>query len=142
MARELAAILRDLESVDLAGDDYMSRLYDLAAELEAAPDRSKAIGSVFSFMERHPDADLGTPGPLVHFLELFSGPEYETPLVASLSRQPTPMTVWMLNRLINSLRGSDRERYIEILRSLSSESNPNISVRERASRYLTHQTAH
>lgn len=49
------------------------------------------------------------------------------------------MTVWMLNRLINSLPGADREKYLVILRDLSAESNPDAPLRERASRYLAHQ---
>jgi hypothetical protein len=137
--RAVPAILQELEALDLASDDYMSRLDELAMELEAAPDRSEAIDPVFSFLERHPDADLGAPGPLVHFLETFSGVEYEQSLIRSLSRRPTPTSVWMLNRLINSLRGIDRDKYIEVLRRLASESNSDVATRGRASRYLAHQ---
>jgi len=41
-----------------------------------------AIQEMFRLMERMPDAELGSPGPLVHTLEAILG--YETYLVDSL----------------------------------------------------------
>lgn len=66
-------------------------------------------------METHPAADFGTPGPLVHFLETFYGRGYEEKLVESLARRPTNHTVWMLNRIINGVDGSEKQYFLAVL---------------------------
>jgi hypothetical protein len=48
---------------------------------------------MFNVMERPPDADLGSPGPLVHTLERWRG--YEPELVNSVRRRMLPA----LNRI-------------------------------------------
>ena len=136
--RSVGAVLRDLEALELTGD-YMSRLYDLTDELEAAPDRATAADPVFQFLEQHPDDDLGNPGPLVHFLEILDDEVFKEALSRSLSRRPVPATVWMLNRLINSLSGNEQTRYIEVMRLLATEPSLDESVRQRAVRYLEFQ---
>ena len=44
-----------------------------------------------SVMERLPDVDLGSPGPLVHTLERLHG--YENELMRSVRRQPSRQDV-------------------------------------------------
>lgn len=65
-----------------------------------AENKKKAIPSIFRLIERYPHANLGSPGPLVHALETTK--EYEGELHISLIRKPTPLTLWMYNRLINA----------------------------------------
>src|SRR5712671_5533785 len=59
------------------------------------------VEPILRFMESNPGLDLGSPGPLVHFVERFYGNGYEQKLIDSLQRKPTPHTVRMLNRVIN-----------------------------------------
>src|SRR5258705_4495517 len=61
----------------------------------------EAVEPILRFMETHPHLDYGPPGPLTHFIERFHGNGYDEQLLASVERQPTPHTIWMLNRLIN-----------------------------------------
>jgi hypothetical protein len=55
---------------------------------------------MFGLMERMPDVELGSPGPLVHTLEAIPG--YESYLVNSVRKQPSLLSVWMVNRMLNS----------------------------------------
>jgi hypothetical protein len=66
-----------------------------------AENKEKAIPSIFRLMERYPHSNFGLPGPLVHALEAAGTNEYEGELHISLIRKPTPLTLWMYNRLIN-----------------------------------------
>lgn len=75
------------------------RLQALGDELSGLADREQAIGSIFALFERLPEADFGTPGPLVHLLEDMGG--YEEGLARSLSHRPTSHTAWMASRLLN-----------------------------------------
>lgn len=60
-----------------------------------------AVEPVLRFIESHPDWDLGSPGPFVHFVEQFYGAGYEQLLLDSIRRRPTVHSAWMLNRIIN-----------------------------------------
>jgi len=69
---------------------------------------AEAVEPVLEFMERNPEIDYGSPGPLVHFIESdFEAVRnqshvYEKLVVQSVERKPTVHTVWLLNRLINA----------------------------------------
>lgn len=60
-----------------------------------------AVKAILKFMEGNPEIDYGMPGPLVHFSEEFSEQGYEEELMESFKRNPTMITAWMVNRLIN-----------------------------------------
>jgi len=64
-------------------------------------------------MERLDEADLGSPGPLVHTLEAWSG--YRPLLAESSHRKPSPLTVWMANRVLNT-DPPDAPEWLELLR--------------------------
>jgi hypothetical protein len=78
------------------------RLHEVLSGFGNLPqsDRAKAIPAIFALMERHPEAEFGSPGPLVHEVEAIDG--YERELALSLHRQPSLLTVWMVNRILNS----------------------------------------
>lgn len=78
-----------------------------AAEWTEAGAGAEYVEPILRFMEANPDLDYGMPGGLVHFLESLHGRGYEQLLLDSIQRQPTKMTTWMLNRLIN---GTDHAR--------------------------------
>jgi len=92
---EIISGLRALEDRDF-GDNVPDQLYRLTEALMELPSPERAIPELFAVMERFPDAELGTPGPLVHTLERIN---YVEELVASLRRRPTPHAVWMVNRI-------------------------------------------
>ena len=94
----------------------VAELYRIVEELDAGSPDLSTVRTILRFMEEQPDLDLGTPGPLVHFVERFLGAGYEAELYASLARRPTAHTVWMLNRVINvTTNVGERERLILLL---------------------------
>lgn len=86
-------------------NDNESYFYRLMDELKKNSEIVKAIEPLFRLMEKYPQADFGSPGPIVHTLETLIG-QYEEYLDDSLKRKPTPLTVWMLNRIINDEKNS------------------------------------
>jgi hypothetical protein len=123
-----------------SAQDFLERSAELTDAWSAAGVGVEAVERTLRFMEDHPEVDVGTPGPLVHFVEAFAGRGYEQRLVESIQRLPTPQTLWMLNRLINGTRAAEARRsYIELL--LRARSNPRASaeVQAAAERYLSYQ---
>jgi hypothetical protein len=86
--------------------DNLYHLYQLFEGFRSLPDRDRAALAMFGLLERFPDAEFGSPGPLVHELEAIPG--YLPLLRDSVRRQPTYHTVWMINRLLNSKLPSEQ----------------------------------
>jgi hypothetical protein len=132
----------DLDRKEASGVD---QLHALAEELlsTARPDQAAEI--ILSFIERvtaedlrPPRYDFGTPGPLVHSLEKLPG--YEDHLLSSLKRRPAPLTVWMLNRLINGSTKDRREQLLDCLRQVCAHPDASAYTRQLAEELLRFQT--
>lgn len=95
--------------------DSLEQIRELTGLLRMNNDGYLACEHLIYLLERHPDVEFGTPGEPVHTLEKFPG-YYEAFLYQSLERQPTEMTVWMLNRIINA--ETDIEKENELLNKL------------------------
>jgi hypothetical protein len=114
------------------------RLYTIFDGFRALSDRARAVPAMFNLMERYPDAELGSPGPLVHEIEAIGN--YETELQKSLARQPTYLTVWMVNRILNSdLRESERIRWLSALRAAADHPATPQWVKDEALDFLGYQ---
>ncbi|PWV56591.1 hypothetical protein [Chitinophaga sp. S165] len=98
---EIIDALSSFAPAQRSDDDNISYFYDLMEGLKHNADRERAIEPIFRLIEKHPHLDYGSPGPLAHTLESFHD-IYQPYLFASLDRKPTPLTVWMLNRLTNA----------------------------------------
>ena len=100
---EIIKLLNDFISFDKSdpNSDNESYFYKPMDDLRVNSDFELAIEPIFRTMEKFPETDFGSPGPFVHALEFFAG-HYETYLFESLKRRPTPLTIWMLNRIINA----------------------------------------
>jgi hypothetical protein len=125
----------DLGKVDSQGAD---RLSDLVGELFETPNPEQAMDAMFRMMESLPESDLGTPGPLVHGLEKFK--DYETQLAESVRRTPAPLSVWMINRILNTALPRERRKFwLSLLEE--SLARPEISerLREDIQGFLDHQ---
>jgi len=81
--------------------------------------------------------DLGTPGPLVHTLETWSG-RYEELLAESVRRKPTPLTVWMVNRILN-VKPPDAQTWLAVLRSVADNANASDETITDARGFIEHQ---
>jgi hypothetical protein len=124
----------------LATGDPLRGLEAVIAELESSDADVGSVSTILLFMEEHPDFDFGVPGPLVHFVERFYHRGYESELLKSLERQPTPHTVWMLNRLINGTApGPTRTEYMTALRAAGNHPRANADTRQSVGEFLAAQ---
>jgi hypothetical protein len=89
-------------------------LIDRLGGLKTAPAIRDALIGIF---ERHPKADLGSPGPIVHALEEAPLDEHVRLLVGSLGRNPSSMAVWMSDRCFRS-PGLSQESRAALLKAL------------------------
>ena len=136
---DLLATLQAFEPGD-DGADNVHRLNELLAGFAALPGCERVAPALLALLERHPQADFGTPGPLVQALESQAG--YPELLAASLERQPTELTAWMANRLLNSkLPREDRNTWLRRLTAVTSHPKAAASVRDSAIRFLDFQAS-
>lgn len=115
-------------------EDFADRGYAMTEGWRSLAVSADAIKPILRFIEAHPDWDLGSPGALVHFVEQFLGPAYEVELVASVRRKPTALTLWMLNRVINGERDSERRaQFIALMTHVASmpELDPEVATEAR-----------
>lgn len=140
---EITAGFRALQASDF---DYKNinahgweRLAELTAALMTVPGAEKAIPEMFSVMERLPDADFGSPGPLVHTMERWRG-GYEDELVNSVRRCPSMLSLWMVNRILNTDLPDDiRRSYMALLNEAATHPNAPETVREDARGFVEFQ---
>lgn len=92
---------------------------------------------MFEVMERLDSSDLGSPGPLVHTLESV-GDGYQPFLEESVRRKPSPLALWMVNRVLNS-HPDDHERWLELLRLSVSHPLAGGAARQEAREFLAFQ---
>ncbi|RFS19263.1 hypothetical protein DVR12_23810 [Chitinophaga silvatica] len=120
--------------------DNESYFYEMTDDLKSNEDGAKAIEPIFRLLEKYPQVDFGSPGPLVHTLETFRG-KYEKQLFESLTRRPTMLTSWMLNRIINAEENDERrEELINILKSLLHNPIIDDETRKAIQRFVDFQT--
>jgi len=133
----LQEIIAGLEAFVSSGDetDDVARLYDILEGFEDCPGRTDAVPAMFGLLERYPDTILGSPGPIVHELEAIVG--YESALRESMLRKPSCLTVWMVNRILNTnLPDDERRKWQHLLeRAADHASSPHL-VREEAAHFI------
>lgn len=114
-------------------------LYELTDQLKKDKEEILAIEPILRLIEKYPTTDFGSPGPLVHFIERFMG-QYEEKLLESLDRRPTPLTVWMLNRVINGAKKkATRLTLIKKMESINQNPNVDNETKEEAMTFLKFQ---
>ncbi|MDP3501466.1 MAG: folylpolyglutamate synthase/dihydrofolate synthase family protein [Myxococcales bacterium] len=125
------------------GDDPDETMRALGHVLERGRpglDPARFRKAVFALLERFPDAEFGTPGALIHEVERHGG--FEDELQASVSRQPTFLTVSMVNRLMNLTDEPARlARWASVLEGVTTDPKAPDWIQKAASRYLAHQRA-
>jgi hypothetical protein len=127
----------DLMRLDSDGPE---RLHALTEELMLLPQPERGVRAMFDVMERLPDSDLGSPGPLVHTLERMRG-HYESELVESIRRRPTQLAVWMTNRILNATRAPEqRQIYLDLLRFAAEHPAAPETARHEAQHFIEYQS--
>jgi hypothetical protein len=147
MPRNLEQIIAGLAALKAEDFDYQKpgfdgneRLYELTEELLTTPQPERGVSALFDVMERMPEADLGSPGPLVHTLEKMRG-HYEQELVESIKRKPSPTAIWMVNRILNATRAPDqRQFYMDLLRFATEHPLACEAARNEAQHFVDYQS--
>lgn len=136
----LAALKAEDFDSRIAGFDGKERLHELTEELMMLPRPERGVPALFDVMERMPDADLGSPGPLVHTLEQMRG-HYEGELVESIRRRPSPTAIWMVNRILNATRVPEqRQFYMDLLRFAAEHPAATEAARHDTQHFIKHQS--
>ncbi|MDB5323920.1 MAG: hypothetical protein JWN40_5551 [Phycisphaerales bacterium] len=121
------------------GRDEQS-LGDILERFDESPERGRIVPAIFAVMERHPEADLGSPGPLVHCVESLPVGDFVSFLRASIQSQPGQLNVWMVNRILNSPSHVEhRMALLAALRAVSHHPRASTTVKAMAQRFLTKQ---
>jgi hypothetical protein len=121
-------------------DHAVSDLYEITDSFDRLPDKARVVPSMFSVIERCGEADLGSPGPLVHCIESLGYEQYLPQLVDSVRRKPTYLNVWMVNRILNAaIPDHHRQQILGLLRGVSTNPAASASVAEQANGLLQHQ---
>ncbi len=89
-------------------DDFECIEEECIEEIEESDLGLNAVEPLIKLMERHPLADFGAPGAIVHFVEKYYKKGYEEILYQSIKRSPAMHTVWMLNRICNDKNSPDK----------------------------------
>jgi hypothetical protein len=141
-AEKINVVIAALESFQPTdnGTQNVGMLYEIFRGFRSLNAREGVMPAIFSLLERFPEADLGSPGPLVHELEAIAG--YQPLLRELLHRQPTDLTVWMVNRILNSeLPAEQRELWLSELESAGKHPRSRESTSESVKDFLEHQNA-
>jgi hypothetical protein len=129
-------IFEQLEAIASA-DDFASSAAELIETWSTADVDVESVEPILRFMEGHPTLDYGMPGPLVHFIEEFYLKGHEEKLIESVSRKPTMMTVWMLNRVLNRTEGpARRQPLVRAMRQAASNPKADRATLERIQGFL------
>jgi len=143
MDRNCTLFIQDLSLLNPQTNEseFINALQRLIEPLEEAEFPQDAIPAVFDFFERFPDTDMGSPGPLVHFVERFYPSYFET-LVSSLERKPTPSTLWMLNRILNAnIPQEQRSKGLAVLKVASQHLGASSEIKNQALHFLKIQNS-
>ena len=136
---DMNELIEKLKNAPIGLDDYTDYLEDALDCIDELDDQKAVFKEAFLFFETHSNADLGMPGPLVHFLEKFY-PKYLDELCASVERIPTTYTVWMINRVLNSqIENSVREHLLGFLLKVSRNQHVDDVIREQAIEHIKYQ---
>ena len=145
MSRPVAAIAGDFDALTAHDFDHANagargweRLDELCDEMRKVNDPAACAPVMFRTMERLDSVELGTPGPLVHTLETWRG-GYEELLAQSVRRKPTPLSVWMVNRILNA-RPPDAESWMALLWSVAENPGTSAEAKAAATGFIDYQS--
>jgi len=133
----IIAALDKFEPSDYDADNLV-RVVEIFTGFRSLRQHARGMPAIFSLLERFPDGQFGSPGPLVHELEAI--PDYLPLLRDSLRRQPTHLTVLMVDRLLHTKLSNDhREAWLSELRAAFEHPLASEQTRKFAEESLEHQ---
>lgn len=129
----LEELIEEMEK-SIESDDFELVMEDCMQKVEMEDIGTEAITPLLKFMERHPLADFGMPGAIVHYVERFYKNGYEELLMESIKRRPAMHTVWMLKRIING--NEEAEKYIDLMREVINRPDVHGDIKKSAEDFL------
>jgi len=105
----LEGLIKKMED-SIGSGDFEQIEEECIEKIEGSDLGFNAVEPLIRLMERHPLADFGVPGAIVHFVEKYYRNGYEDVLYQSVERSPSIHTVWMLNRICNDKNSPDKFR--------------------------------
>jgi hypothetical protein len=138
LTTEIIKEIEEIKIIDSEDFDNLDRIEELTNQLRTNEDGYLACKSLILLMERHPQVEFGIPGEPIHTIEKFVG-HYEDFLYESLERKPTMMTVWMLNRIINSKSGTDKKLLLTLMDKCSKHINADELAKDHAKEFMDFQ---
>ena len=131
MSHKISGMIAQLELFCIEGD-YLAQLRRLTDQILSCDHPEQALPAMLAVIERYPDEELGSPGPLVHAIEKCSG--YEEALLVSVERCPASLTVWMIYRLYCK---EPQSRYLNALKGVLTHPKASATVQEDAQIFLS-----
>lgn len=134
MSRPISTICTAIESFRPADGEWLP-LEKLLTEAFEHSESPAAFSSLLDVFRRFPDDDgAGVFWTIVHGLEAQGG--YEVQLVDAVRRQPTQMSVMMVNRMLNGgVRQIGDVSLLSLLHAVAGDKNVSHAVRADASRF-------
>jgi len=136
-----ASIIDELNHLSFDSfEDYfrLDRLDELMVRLPENPDGQLTCEAMLNVLERYLQMEFGTSGQLIRTLESYRR-QYESSLLASLYHQPTAMTVWLLNPLINAATDPEKNQLIAKLDRLRLRTHPRADAQDAAKEFYRFQ---
>lgn len=130
---------RQKELIEAILNEDFNETYNILQEISENDNGVKYIEFLINFMMENSDIDYGMPGPIVHFIEKYPIDYYVGYLIEAIEKKPNDTLLWMLNRITNITVGSDRDRYIEILKHTGERNDIDDITREGALQFYRFQ---
>lgn len=135
---ELNAMVID----DTNEDEMIERVDMLMQEISKNDDGQMACEAMINLLERHPHADFGGPGAIIHTIEDHMG-HYEKFLFESLNKRPADTTVMLLERIINAEKDpSEIKRLLKIFKDCAKHPLADKPVKHSVKQYLSYRKKH
>jgi len=131
------------ETEDFEINNFFDEIGDKYAKLEELKYEEKelVIKSLFNFLKRQ-SLELEEVWSFIHLLESIDKPTYEIydkELIKFNKETPTIMSVFLLNRFINSLEGEPRQKGINLLKEISENRIISELVSQEAKSFFDYQ---
>ena len=104
--------------------------------LKVAELMQEALPHIFEVMEKNPKFPWGHPGYVSDLLEQYRGNGYEELLEASIKRNPTQQTVWLLYRDVKKGPEDWREKLTALLKEVGERDDIDMSLKFKAQDYV------
>lgn len=135
----ISEILSEISRISFEyGEADIQEMYEICNRIETLHNPRAILPHLFSWFEKFSAYDVGSPGPFVHFIE--GSNDYHELLLESISRKPTVITLWMVDRLVNSaVNSSDRDKWLQVLKASFDNPLADEDARQSAIDFLTYQ---